>query len=577
MKKLYLVSNLSLQNNQDDKNNFFYTSHLLKFINKNNFSSQNDLGTPIFSSRSKLIKASKDVDDKYEKFLPIIADRLNFINNRDYSFDFWKKALSMSLVSFITLLHRHYHYSSKYFSPKKFRFRLLHKKNFSTPRDFEQLKQLLQSTWFGQEQLFSLFVQYKFEQSNDFFNAKYTFDENKINSFVDSDSDIQVGLMGCYFENKYFEYLKTQSKDKIGRINVCKFSFESSINHQKRKLLAEPTHGIDSFDNFFFYALRYLMPKHLVEDFANYEKKTDQRLNKYKKLKFIISEAWLGHSEINLFRALGYETRSIKTFYNEHNCLVHPLVNDSVKQQANLIDKFLTLGWKRNDPRFISCGSLFPFKIKKVSKKNIPILHINYSAEQHAPHYSSVYSTFGYGAVKHLRFLKRYFEYLPMRIKKMVNFRSYPKDYALMSLCYDQKEVLKKQFHDLKIMEPKLSYVGETCKEQIARSKIVVIDGMYTAYLESLSMNVPTVCFYNKKTRFLKDEYNDFYDDLIDAKILHSSPKSAAEHIISVHENPYEWWNDPQTQKLKNRWLRRNLRKHEVLIDFLLKLTDNKH
>ena len=394
MKQFYLVSNLSLQKTTEEKNNFFYTSHLLKYINTNNFSNDNNLGTPIFSERSKLIRASKDVDDKYEKFLPIIAERLNFINNRNYSFDFWKKALSWSLVCFITLVHRHYHHSAKYFCPKKFRFRLLHKRNFSIPRDFEQLRKLLQSTWFGQEQLFSLFVQYKFDESHDFFDAKQTFKENDQLPYEEPESHINVGLLGCLFEKKYFEFLKTESKDKIGRINSCRFSFESSINHQKRKLLAEPTHRMDSFDRFFFYALRYLMPKHLVEDFANYEKKTDQRLNKYKKLKFIISEAWLGHSGINLFRALGYETRSIETFYNEHNCLLHPLVNDSVKQQANLVDKFLTLGWKTNDERFISCSTLFPFKIKKASKKDNPILHINYTAEQHAPHYSSNYSTF---------------------------------------------------------------------------------------------------------------------------------------------------------------------------------------
>jgi putative transferase (TIGR04331 family) len=239
-----------------------------------------------------------------------------------------------------------------------------------------------------------------------------------------------------------------------------------------------------------------------------------------------------------------------------------------------LVDKFLTLGWKTNDERFISCSTLFPFKIKKASKKDIPILHINYTAEQHAPHYSSNYSTFGHGAVEYLRFLKQYFDYLPDKIKKVVNLRSYPKDYPLLSLCYDQKKFLEKELCDVNYIES-FKLTGETCKEQIARAKIVVIDAMYTAYLESLSMNVPTICFYDKKTRFLKDEYNDFYDDLIGAKILHSSPKSAAEHLIAVHENPHEWWNDLQTQKLKNRWLRGNLGKPEVLIDFLLKLSDH--
>ena len=121
------------------------------------------------------------------------------------------------------------------------------------------------------------------------------------------------------------------------------------------------------------------------------------------------------------------------------------------------------------------------------------------------------------------------------------------------------------------------SYIfkGPNSKEQMASSRLVVIDSISTAYIETLMMNIPTICFWDQKSRFLKEEYSDFCNDLVDAKILHTSAKSAAEHLTAVHENPNDWWNSPKTQKLKNKWLGKNFGKPSKLIDFLLDLNSN--
>ena len=75
------------------------------------------------------------------------------------------------------------------------------------------------------------------------------------------------------------------------------------------------------FENFFLASLEFLFPKNLLEDFEFYEKNLEEKLNSLPKLKYIVSEAWLGTSTINIFRALAHEKRGIETLYNEHNCL----------------------------------------------------------------------------------------------------------------------------------------------------------------------------------------------------------------------------------------------------------------
>ena len=103
-------------------------------------------------------------------------------------------------------------------------------------------------------------------------------------------------------------------------------------------------------------------------------------------------------------------------------------------------------------------------------------------------------------------------------------------------------------------------------------SNLVIVDFLSTSYLEALHMNIPTIAFWDPETMSLKDEYNDFFDDLVNAKILHTTSKSAADHLLKVYENPNEWWNDKHTQDLKDAWLSRNFGKPEILKNYLLNL-----
>ena len=64
----------------------------------------------------------------------------------------------------------------------------------------------------------------------------------------------------------------------------------------------------------------------------------------------------------------------------------------------------------------------------------------------------------------------------------------------------------------------------------------------------------------------------DFFDDLINAKIIHTTPDSASKHLIEVFESPHDWWQSKKVQDLKNKWLKRNFGKPDVLVNYLLNL-----
>ena len=80
-------------------------------------------------------------------------------------------------------------------------------------------------------------------------------------------------------------------------------------------------------------------------------------------------------------------------------------------------------------------------------------------------------------------------------------------------------------------------------------SRIVVFTSLSTSYLESLMMNIPTVVISNYNLEPMRKDAKEYLNLLIQSKILHFSPESAAKHIEQVWENIEEIWPDYPTDE----------------------------
>ena len=310
----------------------------------------------------------------------------------------------------------------------------------------------------------------------------------------------------------------------------------------------------------------------MVENFSLSTHNFKKELKKYQNLKYIVSEGWLDSSSINLFRALAYEKSNIKTYYNEHNCFFHPYLGNMVDMEADLVDKYLTLGWSSGNHKFKKLASLYSFKIPLSKKKKYKILYVSYPAEIYKSFYSSCYGISGAGAVKHLTFVSNFFKIIPISTLKKFSYRAYPKDYFISATRFNKEYFLKEYLKNVNFVSS-FKNKGQTCKEQMISSSLVIIDSISTAYLESLNMNIPTICFWDPNAMYLKDAHLNFFDELVEAKIIHTTPESAAKHLINIYENPTEWWNTSHTRDLKNKWLNKNFGNPENMIEYLLQLS----
>ena len=82
----------------------------------------------------------------------------------------------------------------------------------------------------------------------------------------------------------------------------------------------------------------------------------------------------------------------------------------------------------------------------------------------------------------------------------------------------------------------------------ISKSRIIVSTYNSTSYLETLSLNIPTVMFWDIDKSPINKRAQPFFDLLLECDIFHTSPESASKHVSSIWENVYEWWDSDEVQ-----------------------------
>lgn len=86
---------------------------------------------------------------------------------------------------------------------------------------------------------------------------------------------------------------------------------------------------------------------------------------------------------------------------------------------------------------------------------------------------------------------------------------------------------------------------------RFAQSRLVVHNYLGTGYLETLALNVPTICFYDTDTYAFRHEAQPLMEGLESVGILHRSGKAAARFVAGLGEDPEGWWAKPDVQQAR--------------------------
>lgn len=554
-------------------------------------------------SCSDLEKDHNYVQLKFVKYVNILSERLNQIHDTCYGMPFWRKTLSLSLERYITFLYEMFQNCELYFNLNKHDCYVLSKESYHTPFDFDEQRNDFQYSNYGQEQMYSIYMHIFYPSGLKTLNCNYKY-KGKVESSTKSTkisliirllkqdlsrvtlekvkrlllnkyysrNDIVIGIMGSFFSRKYLDLLVKESKGSIYPIswNIDQKD-DGTLFLNERKYLSEDQHGFDKFDKYFFTSIEYCFPKIFVEYFKNVEQYYENYFNRFKKLKFVTSEAWLSDNSLCIALALLRE-RGVKHIYNEHNYLEHPWVGSLIHKEAELSDIFVSMGWySKKIDNMVRGASLFDFKLDEKPIKRYKISYISGRPKAKRPLYTSSYGWNCENAQKSFTFVKLFFSNLSYQCRSEILFKDYPVSNPEDWLAYDQEFMLDPYLKHVQ----KANDISVPAKLIMLQSNLVIIDYISTSYLEALIMNIPTIFFWNTNIYYLHNDYSDFFDLLISAGICQTDPIIAAHFVESIKDNPGKWWYSEKVQNSRKEFLNKNIGNPKNMIDFLLKLIGN--
>lgn len=209
-------------------------------------------------------------------------------------------------------------------------------------------------------------------------------------------------------------------------------------------------------------------------------------------------------------------------------------------------DRFLSWGWSEpSQPKVRPVGQLKSKRAIRVRRRGKGALLVTAVL----PRYSYwMYST--PVASQWLSYFDDQFafvESLPDAIRKEVTVRLFPDD-----LGWDQAGRWRERFPGLRLDEGKSAF-----DDTVRQSRLFISTYNATTFLESFTMNVPTVMYWNPNHWELRDSAVPYFDDLRRVGIFHETPEGAANHVAVIWEDVEGWWSGHELQEVLSRFKER--------------------
>ena len=138
-------------------------------------------------------------------------------------------------------------------------------------------------------------------------------------------------------------------------------------------------------------------------------------------------------------------------------------------------------------------------------------------------------------------------ETLTAPIREALTVRLYSQDYG-----WDQVSRWRDRFPHLRLNEDRCNI-----SDLVRQSRLYISTYNATTYLESFTMNVPTVIYWNPNHWELRDSAIPYFEDLKRVGIFHETPESAARHVAAIWDDVDAWWTSPAVREVLEHFKQR--------------------
>lgn len=305
-----------------------------------------------------------------------------------------------------------------------------------------------------------------------------------------------------------------------------------------RRNIRLPDAGTTPFERFARTMLSECLPTCYLEGYESLLRQT-RRQPWPEKPRFIFVSNRFDTDEI--FKAWVGQQVGLGTPYivGQHGNNFGTLVGSLNWPELRTCDRYLTWGWQSKDPKHVPA---FIFKtssspIKHDSLDGGLLLIEFFGTNRFGPEDS--YFDFGVFQEEQFRFVAA----LPRHIHDRLTVRIHP-SHKLYRWFDEQRWADRSPSTHLETRPVPINCL-------IADSRLVVHAYDSTGILETLSMNIPTMCFWHGGLQHLDQSAKPYYEMLRCAGILHDSPECAAKMVAAHWNDLAGWWNGPDVQNAR--------------------------
>jgi putative transferase (TIGR04331 family) len=327
--------------------------------------------------------------------------------------------------------------------------------------------------------------------------------------------ELKVRQVPCFWTTPVlpnFEFDSTQRQFRLG--NISKNSdFEALV----RQLIPQ------------------LLPKVFIEGWEKTRYLTN-RLPWPVKPKVIFTSS--SHLTSDIFKVWVADKRmhGARLFIGEHGGFGVAAFNASHSFEIGVTDRYISSGWGNENKKITKIGNFRQIGLKVKPTQSGPALLVcgnmpRYNIDVRSMMLSSQ-------VLNYLEDQFRFFDHLPLDIKQNLLVRLYHHDYE-----WDQKARWKER-HPKVIFEDSKKSMWRVAK----RCRLFISTYNATTYVDSLTLNFPTVVFWNPDHWEVKDEAVKIFEALWEVGIFHKTPESAAKHIDNIWDNVMMWWHSNEVQ-----------------------------
>ena len=131
----------------------------------------------------------------------------------------------------------------------------------------------------------------------------------------------------------------------------------------------------------------------------------------------------------------------------------------------------------------------------------------------------------------------------------------------LSELTWPTAPIVRGSHRDIDALQIKEHYEAEGFEEpgslSASASSLVIVNYLGTPWLETLAMNVPTVCFIPSAVYAFRPAARPIVEKLQQVGILHYSGRDAARFVNSFKGDPSAWWNSAEVQEAREAFVAR--------------------